>query len=183
MLIGFVLKHWRALTLAGLLIVGAWVLLAWDAQRIQAVQTAAYAAGQADVREQWDQERIEQQALALLAEQQARDEEQRRITEQRAQDEIDAKKLADARAAAARSDAVARRMLDRAAELEAAARSCPTGDDPAAATEREAADTAARMLAELRAELERRARIVARFGDEARAAGQSCERRYDSLTQ
>lgn len=184
-MIAFALKHWRSLVLAGLLLAGAIALLAWDARRIEAVRTTAYAAGQAEVQGRWDQERIEQQALALLAEQQEREKEQRRTEAERKQNELDAKEKADLQRAAARSDAVSGRLRQRTAELEqrvaaAAHRAC---EDPAAATEREAASAAADLLAELRRRTDAAATELARYADAARAAGKSCENRFDALTR
>ena len=161
------------------LLAGLWAAHAWDLAR---AVSAAHAAGAAEVQGRWDAERIEAQRAALEAEQAERAKEQARQAEQRRQDEIDARTLADARAAAARSDAVARRMRERAAALEAAAAHCPAGGDPAAAAERETAEAARDLLAQLRGRLDEAATDLARYADASAAAGRSCEARYGSLT-
>ena len=118
---------------------------------------------------------------ALDAERQARAEEQRRTA--RVQEIADAaqlqarQRLADARRAAATADS-----LRRAAE--AFATGHRTGpDDPAASAVCEAAAARALVLAQLLADVEQRGRAMAELADERGAAGQACQRAYESLTQ
>lgn len=101
---------------------------------------------------------------------------------QRAAEEVNrvaSNKLAAARRDAAAADAARAGVLDRVAELQARA----TAADSGSAATRQAAAAAARMLADLQRRADERAGILAAYADEARIAGQACERAYDSLTE
>lgn len=86
--------------------------------------------------------------------------------------------LAQVRRDAAAADAARAGVLDYVADLEARAGNCDTGT----ADGRQAAAEAARMLADLQRRADERAGILAAFADEAHAAGEACERAYESLT-
>ena len=100
---------------------------------------------------------------------------------QRAAEEVNrvaSNKLAAARRDAASADAAAaglREHVDDLATRAAALDSC-------SADARQAAADAARMLAHLQRRADDRAGILAAYADEARIAGEACERVYDSLT-
>ena len=108
----------------------------------------------------------------------ARAEEQRRTARfQEAQDAAHQARLAaeaDARAARSAAD----RLRVRAAELAA---SC-SARDPAPAASSPAASAPGDVLADMSVRLEEAGRELARYADEARIAGQLCERSYRALT-
>jgi len=148
----------------------------------------AYAGGR------WEQHGIDKTDLALERAGAARDaaraqvkavddariEEQRRVT---AQTEVTnaARKEADAAWADARAaDGAADRLRGRIAQLLIAARAAPK-DSPAAGGS-PATDDPIGMLADVLQRADRRAGILAEYADAARIAGQACERSYDSLT-
>lgn len=112
------------------------------------------------------------------AEAAARSEEQRRTAKiQEAQDAAYQARLAaeaDARAARASAD----RLRQRAAELAA---SC-SARDPSPAASSPAASAPGDVLADMSVRLEEAGRELARYADEARIAGQLCERSYRALT-
>lgn len=127
---------------AGLL-AAAWGWHAWDKSR---AESAAYAAGQAEVQAKWDQERIEQQALALLAEQAARAEEQRRT--KAAQEAMNAhrKQAQRARADADAAGSELERLRDALAARDAAARGGEAGSDAGAGCVVDAGATERKLL-------------------------------------
>ncbi|HDS1681253.1 TPA: DUF2514 domain-containing protein [Pseudomonas putida] len=115
----------------------------------------------------------------VIGERSARNEEQRRATAQEearahAQEE---RTIADAGAADA--DAAGQRLRDEGAKL-AASVSCP-GTDTAAIARGQAATRAAMVLSELLARADARAGELAKAYDQARIAGQLCERSYNGL--
>ena len=89
-------------------------------------------------------------------------------------------------AAAAAHTATERRLRDRLdtiARAASAADRVKTIDDSRAAAQRETASAASGVLAELLGRCSERAGIVARYADAAHAAGQRCERAYDTARE
>lgn len=127
-------------------------------------------------------------AGALLAEQAARrDEAAARVIESkrshRLQEALDAEHLArlDVEASARRAAVADVSLRDELARLAARARAAAS--DPAAAAEREAAIAAAPVLAEMLGRCNAERAELARYADDSRLAGQTCERAYDALTE
>ncbi|MGO0633458.1 DUF2514 domain-containing protein [Pseudomonas sp. SAR267] len=115
----------------------------------------------------------------VIGERTARQEEKRRA---QAQEEARAhaheeRTIADAGAAGA--DAAGQRLRDEAGKL-AATVSCP-GPDTAAVARGQAATRAAMVLSDLFARADARAGELAKAYDQARIAGQLCERSYNAL--
>lgn len=115
----------------------------------------------------------------VIGERSARNEEQRRATAQEearahAQEE---RTIADVGAADA--DVAGQRLRDGGAKL-AASVSCP-GTDTAAIARGQAATRAAMVLSDLRDRADARAGELAKAYDQARIAGQLCERSYNAL--
>ena len=111
---------------------------------------------------------------------QARAEESRRAHV--LQEALDAEHLArqTVEADARRADAAAVGLRQRAQQLAAAAR-CPTSD-LALAGSGPAASAPGDLLADMLSRLDEAAGAVGRYADDARLAGQLCERAYDALT-
>ncbi|MFV7466612.1 DUF2514 domain-containing protein [Pseudomonas shirazica] len=115
----------------------------------------------------------------VIGERDARQEEQRRAT---AQEEARAHALEERTIAdngALNADAAGQRLRDEASKL-AATVSCP-GTDTAAVARGQAATRAAMVLSELRDRADARAGELAKAYDQARIAGQLCERSYNAL--
>lgn len=134
-----------------------------DDRRYEAEKTAALAKAQAQRIRDVDAARVEEQR---------RTDEQRKIAD-------DATKKADA----ARADAVAAsesasKLRLRVAELLAASRSAK---DPSTTGTSQAAGNSDDLLALLLEKSVRRATDLAAYADEARIAGESCQRAYESL--
>jgi len=85
-----------------------------------------------------------------------------------------------ARADAAAAATAGERLRQRVAEVTAACRR-PAGD-PGSTDAGPAADTTARVLADVQRRLDEATDRIARQADEARAAGLACERAYGALT-
>lgn len=79
-----------------------------------------------------------------------------------------------------RADAAARSLRERAEQLAAA--SCPAGD-PAAAAGSAPAAAPADLLSDMLGRIDEAAGEIARHADDARIAGQLCERSYAALRQ
>ena len=86
-----------------------------------------------------------------------------------------------ANADAAGADAASQRLRNESAKL-AAAVSCP-GTDTAAVARGQAATRAAMVLSDLLTRADARAGELAKAYDQARIAGEQCEREHDSLTK
>lgn len=115
----------------------------------------------------------------IIGERGARQEEQRRA---QAQEEARAhaqEQRTTADAGAAGADAAGQRLRDEAGKL-AATVSCP-GTDSAAIARGQAATRAAMVLSDLLARADTRAGELAKAYDQARIAGQLCERSYNAL--
>lgn len=158
----------RALLLALLLAslgIGAWQRHALKSARAEVLAARAEALGERTARQQ---------------EAAARSEEARRTA--RVQEALDAEHqsrqqaLVDLR----RADAAARSLRERTEQLAAAAR-CAAGD-PAAAAGGAPAAAPADLLADMLGRLDGAAGELARYADDARIAGQLCERTYRALT-
>lgn len=87
-----------------------------------------------------------------------------------------------AQAAARRADAESGRLQQRVDELAAAADASRPPEGGAFGLRGPATDTPGRLLAEMFRRLDSFAGELARFADEARIAGLTCERSYDALT-
>lgn len=154
-----------ALLLVGAIGLGAWQRHAATIARADAAQARAQATAERAARQQ---------------EAAARVEETRRTA--RVQEALDAEHqsrqqaLVDLR----RADAAARVLRERAEQLAAAAR-CAAGD-PAAAAGGAPATAPADLLADMLGRLDHAAGELARYADDARIAGQLCERTYRALT-
>lgn len=162
----------RALLLA---VLAALALAGW--QWREAAQARADAAG---VRLQFatyreTQERQAREALETLRADKARADKTR-------QEALDAESIAraDAEADARRADAAAGQLRRHAASLAASLRAA-TVADPAAAACSAAASATADLLAELLERVDRAASEVGQYADQARRAGQLCERFYGAL--
>ena len=110
----------------------------------------------------------------------ARAEESRRV--HALKEALDAEHLARqaVEADARRADAAAVGLRQRAKQLAAASR-CPA-IDPAPASSSPAASAPGDLLADMLSRLDEAAGAVGRYADDARLAGQLCERAYDALT-
>lgn len=154
-----------ALLLVVALGIGAWQRQALKSARAEATAARAEALGERTARQE---------------EAAARSEETRRTA--RIQEALDAEHqsrqqaLVDLR----RADAAARSLRERTEQLAAAAR-CAAGDPSAAAGGAPAA-APADLLADMLGRLDGAAGELARYADEARVAGQLCERTYRALT-
>lgn len=162
---------WVAVGLAGAALV---VALGVQSYRLNSEQ-----ARHAETRQQWADARAVQQEAARLESERQRDIEQRRAAANQEQDRADQKAIDIARADAAAAAGVADRLRDRIAALGAASRQ--TGSNPPAASNSPPAQPAARVLADVYGRLESFETAVAAFADASRAAGLSCEKRYDAL--
>lgn len=137
--------------------------------------------GRAEVQRKWDDERAANTSAALLATAEARAEERRRNA---AQLEItnEAERLSKlGRDAAVRAAVAGVGLRQRAAPIAAA---CDrAARDPAPAGEREAGASAGSLLADVQRQLVEAAQLYASVADQARTAGLTCEKSYDSLTR
>lgn len=175
-------RAWLEIGIALALVAGAvWIGHAIDVHN-KRVRQEGVAAGRAEVQSRWDQAEKARAEVAAKAEAAARAEEQRRLAAQ--QEIIHANELAvtQARADASAARDAAARLRERVAAILASAGSGQAGGNPAAVTASAPADDAIRMCADLLGRADARLRVLAQVADEAHAAGQSCERSYDSLT-
>lgn len=152
----------------GLLLAAALAMAGW-----QAHQAAKIAVEFADYRAAAEtQERIREAAAR-------KDEDRTRSRQSEAQDEayLSLKLSVDD---GRRADAAAVSLHQRADTLAAAAR-CPA-HDPAIAASSPPADPTADLLADMLQRVDDAAGTIARYADEARPAGQLCERFYKALS-
>lgn len=136
--------------------------------------------GRAEVQQAWDKESAERATAALEEARENARETLRRLEKQKEVEDAYLQDRARLAADAARARTAADSLRQHVADLEALAGGVACRD-PAAAGQRETASAAARMLVELQRRADERAGVLARFADEARAAGLNCERRYDAL--
>lgn len=158
----------RASLILGLLI-GLWL---WSDHR-------GYQRGSGEVRAEWNAAKARAAEQARQLEQANRAEEQRRHAAQ--QDAIDAK---EQELAVARRDADDARAAgdELRAHINRLSTTCRAAGDPGATAGGPATDATAGMLADVQRRADAAAEIVARYADEASAAGRACERSYDALT-
>lgn len=118
-----------------------------------------------------------------LAQRQAAERDKEAAIHAKQQEAIDAAatSLAQARADAAGARSALDRLRQRAALHAAAAR--PPGPDPAPFGLGPAASAPADLLADVLVQAADRARQLAAFADESRAAGLACERSYEAVRQ
>lgn len=162
---------WVAVGLAGAALVAA---LGVQSYRLNSEQ-----ARHAETRQQWADARAVQQEAARLESERQREIEQRRIAANQEQDRADQKAIDQARADAAAAAGVADRLRQRVAALGSAPREA--SGNPSAPANSPPAEPAARVLADLYGRLESFETAVAGFADASRAAGLSCEARFDAL--
>lgn len=136
-------------------------------------------AGEATAKTALSDERAAAAKAALQATTAARAEEQRRAAAQKEIADATDKALAQARADGAAAAAAHGRLSDRAA---AVASRCSAPGNPGAAIAGAPAEGAGLVLADVLRKSDERSGLLASYADEARAAGQACERSYDSLT-
>jgi hypothetical protein len=119
------------------------------------------------------------EAVAREAEQAARLEEQRRLEALQGVIHDTEAKLARARADAVAAADAGGRLRERIASLAASCRSA--AGDPATAGPGQATDATAAMLADVQRRLDQATDELARFADDAHAAGLACQRSYGAL--
>ena len=125
-------------------------------------------------------ERAQAVKAALQAAEQARKEEARRAFEHERIARDASQDLAKARAAATAADGAAGRLREHVARLAAQCAGGPP-EDSGAATSGSPAAGPGLVLAHMLGGLEGRGRELAAYADQARIAGQTCERAYDAL--
>lgn len=160
----------------------AWAALAAAAAVLVGLQTMRLAderAAHSKTRAEHSAQMQQLERQALLQERAARLEEQRRTVEvQKAADEAQLQ-LEQARADAAAAGTAGQRLRDRIAQLTAACR--PAASKAPTASTGPATDATADLLARVQQRLDDAADGIARYADEARAAGTACQRSYDAL--
>lgn len=144
------------------------------------IDDRGYQRGAGDVRAEWGKAQAKAAEIALVAERAARAEEQRRVA---AQQEIVNDHANDV-AAARRDNDDARVAGDQLrAQINRVTAACLAARDPALAGGGTTADATIDMLAELQRRADDAAERIARYADEASAAGRACERSYDALNK
>jgi hypothetical protein len=143
---------------------------------------AGLTAGRSEVQAKWDAESLRQSQDALKVSQDRAKESFRRVEVQQENQDARDKELAAARADAATARRAADSVRAWADERVAAAGRRGVGD-PGASCDCAAAESSARMLADVLKQSDERSGVLAAYGDEARIAGQQCERDYDALTK
>jgi hypothetical protein len=164
---------WLAVGLAGAALVAAF--------GVQSYRLNSERADHAETRQQWADARAVQQEAARIESERQRAEEQRRAAANQEQDRADHKTISQLRADAAAGAAVAQRLRERIAAVATSAGQASS--NPGAPGISQAAEPSAGMFADLYSRLESFETAVAGFADASRAAGLSCERRYESLSQ
>ena len=146
---------------------------------LQTYRLAREQAAHADTRAQHAEHIADMERVAREAVEAARAEEQRRTAEvQKAADEAH-KSLARARADAVAATDAGQRLRERIAAITA---SCGrAASDPATAGSSSPASATADLLADVQRRLDEATDGIARFADQAHAAGAACQRSYDSL--
>jgi len=170
-------KSWMLPFLAGSLVIaalaGGGVALYWS----------GHADGQEGERKTW-QARWNEEAARLAtartkAEQEAREEEQRRQAEIDEVRDHAQEQLAQAQADAAAAGIESGRLREQARRLAARASQCAS--NPGTAQRGSATEQPAMVLADLLSRADERAGELAAAYDSARASGLACERAYDAL--
>lgn len=168
---------------AGLWVGMGAVLLASAAWLVQHERALGEARGAARVQQSWDAERVSQQARAINEGAAAAAETERRVSVQQEVIRETTAQLDRARADADAARAAGQRLRDAQRAYIAAALAGAARLDPAAAPGGQAAGAPADLLADLQRRVDEATDGVGRFADESHAAGQACERSYDSLNQ
>jgi uncharacterized protein HemX len=135
--------------------------------------------GRAEVQVKWDKAAKEQEQRALAEAAANAAETNRRLAAQQESQRAHDLELAQARADAASAASAADRLRARANQLAAAARR--SAINPAVVGNSETASSAADVLADVLGRVVERARQLASFSDESRAAGLQCQREYEEL--
>lgn len=159
------------------------VLLAGLLWLVQHERSAGDARGAARVQQAWDDERIQLQAQAINDQAANAAETERRIAAHAEVIHDTTAQLDRARADADAARAAGQRLRDAQRAYIAAALAGAARLDPAAAPGGQAAGAPADLLADLQRRVDEATDGVGRFADESHAAGQACERSYDSLNQ
>lgn len=145
---------------------------------VQTVRLSAAEAETAQVRQDWADERADMQAELTAANQRERSiENQRQDDARKATDEAE-KLRTKAAAAGAAAASMGRKLRDAQSAAIASLRACKGSG---AASAGAPADTTERVLADMQRRLDEATDGIARFADESRGAGLTCERIYDSL--
>jgi hypothetical protein len=168
------LLPWRKIIPALALLAAVGAGIGWHVHRVDTARAEGRAAGA-------DEVRAEVEKKARIATEQARAEDQRRITAIREVADNAARLAEERRVAALDADRAAVSLRDRIAAL-AAKCSRPASGAGVAASGPSAPD-AGRMLAELSGRLEAAGRELAAIADARGAAGSACERAYGALTR
>lgn len=156
----------KALMLAALLALATWAVRTYNESLREE--------GRAEVRAQVAERASEEAATNAK-------ETQRRLTRQKENDDVASANLSRLAADGARLRDAGVGLRQRVNELEQLARGGACGDT-APESQRQAAQAATGMLAELQRRADERAGILADYADRARIAGQQCEADYQSLT-
>lgn len=165
----------RMVLLVGLLLSG-WMAAGWQTHQLDGEKLAHAKTRQAHAEQVADLHRAGREAV-----EQARAEEQRRVEALQGVIDETEQKLARARADAdAAADVGQRLRAQLSATLAGSCRSA--GGNPGAAGAGQATDATLDLLADVQRRLDEASDGIARHADEARAAGQACERSYRALT-
>lgn len=167
----------RALAPVGIAIVLG-IAWAWHAGQVRQAREA----GRAEIRAQWQAERLQAAEVAASAVKAARDIEAARVAALEGIAHDARQEAAAAVAAARRADDAAGRLRQRAAALADAADRCAAAGDPAAAAGGPPAAGPGLVLADMLRRADERAGQLAQYADQARVAGLACERAYGALT-
>lgn len=135
--------------------------------------------GRAEIRAEWDTEKLQQQAQALAQSQTNARETIRRIDRQQEAQDAHDKEIARARADAAGAAVAAGRLRDQLATFAAAARGA--AGNPGAVGNGTATGTPVDLLADLFSRADSEAGILAEALDRSYAAGVQCVRAYEAL--
>jgi hypothetical protein len=146
---------------------------------VQTVRLSNAKADTAAVRKDWADEKSKLQAELTEANQRERATENRRQDEERKATDEAAELRAKVSAANDAAASVGRRLRDAQSAAVAGLRTCQSD---ATATASTSADASERVLADVQRRLDEATDRIARFADESRVAGLTCERIHDSLT-
>jgi hypothetical protein len=170
-------------------LLGPWKYLAYAAIAAALIGGATYGVhryndglreeGRAQVQAKWDADREAQKDAALRQAAANAQETQRRLLAQKEAQDAHDKDVAAARAAAARAAAAAASLRQQLTAFTAAAGR--TTGHPAAAGDGPPAADALDLLAQLFSRADDEAGVLAEALDASHAAGQQCERAYDTL--
>lgn len=129
----------------------------------------------------WNAQVAEGTRVAFVASEIERAKETRREAERKENVDEAQRMAARSRVDGVAADAAHGRLLDWATATARAAGGRPAGADPAAADRGAPAEGAGLLLPDVLGKSDQRSGLLARYADEARIAGQACERAYDSI--